>query len=138
MDGTADVGSSVSYARGDHVHPTDTSRFAAAGGVIGGSVTIGVSGTNNALTIIPGAAPANTVQFNVSGTGYCSFPSIGLIVAAGLGLNFGAGGANIRSGAGAATGTQPKGSIWMRNDGTVGATMYVSQGGGTWNAIAGV
>lgn len=26
MDGTADVGSETSYARGDHVHPTDTSR----------------------------------------------------------------------------------------------------------------
>lgn len=30
MDGTAAPGSSASYARGDHVHPTDTSRAAAA------------------------------------------------------------------------------------------------------------
>lgn len=35
MDGTADAGSEDSYARGDHVHPTDTSRQAAL-----------VSGTN--------------------------------------------------------------------------------------------
>lgn len=30
MDGTADPGSSANYARGNHVHPTDTSRAAAA------------------------------------------------------------------------------------------------------------
>lgn len=30
MDGTASAGSSTKYARGDHVHPTDTSRAAAA------------------------------------------------------------------------------------------------------------
>lgn len=42
------------------------------------------------------------------------------------------------TGAGAASGTQPKGSIWLRTDGGVGSTLYVSQGGGTWNAIAGV
>lgn len=47
-------------------------------------------------------------------------------------------GPNIRGGAGAATGTQPRGSIWIRSDGAVGTTIYVSQGGGTWNAIAGV
>lgn len=29
MDGTASAGSSAKYARGDHVHPTDTSRAAA-------------------------------------------------------------------------------------------------------------
>ena len=46
--------------------------------------------------------------------------------------------ATIRSGTGAASGTQPKGSLWMRTDGAVGSTLYVSQGGGTWNAVAGV
>lgn len=30
MDGTASAGSSANYARGDHVHPTDTSRAAAS------------------------------------------------------------------------------------------------------------
>lgn len=49
-----------------------------------------------------------------------------------------AGGITFRSGTGAASGTQPKGSVWMRTDGGVGTTMYVSQGGGTWNAVAGV
>lgn len=47
-------------------------------------------------------------------------------------------GPTILSGTGAATGTQPKGSIFMRTDGAAGSTLYVSQGGGTWNAIAGV
>jgi hypothetical protein len=47
-------------------------------------------------------------------------------------------GPTIRSGTGAATGTQPKGSVWMRTDGAAGSTLYVSQGGGTWNAVAGV
>lgn len=47
-------------------------------------------------------------------------------------------GPTICSGTGAATGTQPKGSIWMRTDGAVGSTLYVSQGGGTWTAVAGV
>lgn len=30
MDGTANAGSAAAYARGDHVHPTDTSRYAAS------------------------------------------------------------------------------------------------------------
>ena len=47
-------------------------------------------------------------------------------------------GPNIRAGTGAASGAQPKGSIWMRTDGAAGSTMYVSQGGGIWNAVAGV
>ncbi len=47
-------------------------------------------------------------------------------------------GPTIRSGTGAATGTQPKGSVWLRTDGAVGTTLYVSQGDGTWNAVAGV
>jgi len=42
----------------------------------------------------------------------------------------------IRSGTGAATGTQPSGSLWLRSDGTAGARIYVSQGGGTWVPIA--
>jgi hypothetical protein len=47
-------------------------------------------------------------------------------------------GPTIRAGTGAATGTQPKGSIWLRTDGAAGSTLYVTQGGGTWAAVAGV
>jgi hypothetical protein len=46
-------------------------------------------------------------------------------------------GPNLRSGAGAATGIQPSGSIWIRTDGAVGARIYVSDGN-VWNSIAGV
>lgn len=58
--------------------------------------------------------------------------------APGAGIVMGALGATIRSGSGAATGTQPNGSLWIRNDGTTGARLYVSAGGGTWAAVAGV
>ncbi|MFA9204833.1 MAG: beta strand repeat-containing protein [Bacteroidia bacterium] len=49
-----------------------------------------------------------------------------------------ASGPTITSGSGAASGTQPKGSIYMRTGGGVGSTIYASQGGGTWNPIPGV
>ena len=55
MDGTVAIGTSLRFARQDHVHPTDTSRFAVTGGTITGSVNItgdlGVSGQ----TILSGA-----------------------------------------------------------------------------------
>lgn len=41
-------------------------------------------------------------------------------------------------GTGVPSGTKPKGSVFSRTDGGVGSTLYVSQGGGTWNAVAGV
>ena len=53
-------------------------------------------------------------------------------------ITLNAAGPTIRAGAGAATGTQPKGSLWMRTDGAAGSTLYVSQGAGTWAAVAGV
>lgn len=53
-------------------------------------------------------------------------------------LTVNAAGPTVRSGTGAASGTQPRGSQWLRTDGGVGSTLYVSQGGGTWNAVAGV
>jgi len=42
------------------------------------------------------------------------------------------------SGTGAPSGTQPLGSLYSRTDGTVGATLYVSRGAGTWNPVAAV
>jgi len=73
---------------------------------------------------------------------YNLWNSNGMVVMTGFNpaqLTIGASGApTIRSGAGAATGTQPKGSLFMRTDGAVGSTLYVSQGAGVWNAVAGV
>ncbi len=42
------------------------------------------------------------------------------------------------AGNGAPTATVARGSIFSRLDGGVGTTLYVSQGGGTWNPVAGV
>jgi hypothetical protein len=44
----------------------------------------------------------------------------------------------ITFGSGAPASTQPKGSVYLRTGGGVGSTLYVSQGGGTWNPVAGV
>jgi len=50
MNGVANVGTSTLYARQDHVHPSDTSRFATTGGTISGPTTItgatAITGTN--------------------------------------------------------------------------------------------
>ena len=40
MDGTAAVGTSVKYAREDHVHPSDTSRLAKSGDTMTGAITL--------------------------------------------------------------------------------------------------
>jgi hypothetical protein len=47
-------------------------------------------------------------------------------------------GPTITSGTGVPGSTTPKGSIFLRTDGGVGTTLYVSQGSGTWNAVSGV
>ena len=41
-------------------------------------------------------------------------------------------------GSAAPTSTQPIGSLYSRDGGAVGATLYVSRGAGVWNAVAGV
>jgi hypothetical protein len=53
-------------------------------------------------------------------------------------LTVGTSGPTIRAGTGATPGTQPAGSLWLRTDGATGSRLYVSAGGGTWNAVAGV
>ena len=52
MDGTASAGSSNDYARGDHVHPTDTSR--AATSHAHGDITSGGDITASSATVAPG------------------------------------------------------------------------------------
>jgi hypothetical protein len=46
MDGTAAVGTSLLYARQDHVHPSDTSRLALAGGTMTGALNMGAHQIN--------------------------------------------------------------------------------------------
>jgi hypothetical protein len=82
VDGTGAAGSSTSYARADHVHPTDTSRLATAGGTITGALAISDNaagsfsvGTANDLYIdstsnhylLLGTATAKTNVLNASG-----------------------------------------------------------------------
>ena len=53
-------------------------------------------------------------------------------------LTVSASGPTMTTGAGVPAATRPRGSIYLRTGGGVGSTLYVSQGGGTWNAVAGV
>ena len=73
MDGTGAAGSSSAFAKGDHVHPTDTSRQAkiTASGILkgdgNGGVSAATSGTDYAL---PSSVPtASTATPQMDGTG---------------------------------------------------------------------
>lgn len=58
MDGTASAGSSLLYSRGDHVHPSDTSRVAKTGDVMTGILTV----KSNSMTGAAGVS-GNGVRF---------------------------------------------------------------------------
>ena len=98
----------------------------------GGTGTLSFTAINDAIS-------AETAWLTVSRTGYVpqvitlTAPTITL---AGATVISAAGGPTIRAGTGAATGTQPNGSLWLRTDGTTGARLYVSAGAGTWAAVA--
>jgi predicted MPP superfamily phosphohydrolase len=47
-------------------------------------------------------------------------------------------GPTITSGAAVPASTQPVSSLYLRTGGAAGARLYVSAGGGTWTAVAGV
>ena len=57
MDSAAVAGSSALFARGDHVHPSDTSRLPLTGGNITGNLA--VSGTSKAADLIAAQTPGN-------------------------------------------------------------------------------
>lgn len=104
-----------------------------------GIALYGGSGSGYGINVTGGeinyAVPASSTHaFIVNGTQAAS-----ITASSATGITVGAAGApNIRAGAGAATGTQPSGSIWMRTDGSAGARLYVTSGGGTWVAVASV
>lgn len=50
----------------------------------------------------------------------------------------GSGGPTWTTGTTVPSSNQPRGSIYSRTGGALGTTLYVSQGGGTWNPVAGV
>ena len=81
MDGTAAAGTSTAYAKGDHVHPTDTSRQAkiTASGILkgdgNGGVTAATAGTDYATAAsVPSASTATPLMDGTgsygSGTAY--------------------------------------------------------------------
>lgn len=74
MDGTAAVGSETAYAKGDHVHPTDTSRAPLASPTFTGTpkaptATAGNSSTQIATTAFVGTAIANAIS-GIQGISY--------------------------------------------------------------------
>jgi hypothetical protein len=86
MDGTATIGALTTYARPDHVHPTDTSRAPTASPTFTGAVTI-PGGTINSTSV--GATTASTGAFTtlsatgaVSGAGFTTLLSPYALIAA--------------------------------------------------------
>jgi len=77
MDGTAAVGTSLLYARADHVHPTDTSRMAVAGGqtITGGfNFTPANLGTISSGTLTPNPLTANYQYYTNNGAHTIAVP----------------------------------------------------------------
>lgn len=114
-----------------------------------------LSATNVAATdaaVSNGLTVGNAISVTKGGV---AVTAGGVTVTAG-GLIVGAGGANVTGGLtadviavgsatvtwtdgnGAPVAAATRGSLYSRRDGGVGTTLYVSQGGGTWNPVAGV
>ena len=100
-------------------------------------------GTLTAFAGSPAYAAANGVDFSSVTFSTSAFKSTGFTVDGSGNTTvasaiLGAGGPEIITGSGVPASTKPKGSLYLRTGGAVGSTLYVSQGGGTWNAVAGV
>lgn len=76
MDGTAAVGTSVSYARQDHVHPTDTSRAAASHEHSASDVTSGTLGVARGGTGASSFTANSVVMSNTTTTGALTTRSV--------------------------------------------------------------
>lgn len=73
MDGVATIGSGTTWARADHIHPTDTSRYAA-------SNPSGYQTAAQVAAVIPGTSYADNGGFAINQRGYVS----GTALAAGI------------------------------------------------------
>ena len=71
MNGTAAPGASALYSRGDHVHPSDTTRAALTGAIFTGGVTANGLASNAQLTVATNATITGAATFNgaVTATG---------------------------------------------------------------------
>lgn len=91
MNGVAAVGTGTTYARNDHVHPSDTSRLSTAGGNISGN--LGVSGSFSANSIATngfstaGTVSAGAVNASSSISSSGSISANGAISGASLGVS---------------------------------------------------
>ena len=130
--GYTGTGGRVDFARG-----SDGGYFCYVGMLSAASNAVGIVSTLGSPVVVVGAQSASgTVSLQTNGVERLGVTDTAINCAQPLVI--GASGPTIRSGTGAASGTQPKGSIWLRTDGAAGSTMYVSQGAGTWNAVASV
>lgn len=65
MNGTAAVGTGTTFARADHVHASDTSRLALAGGTLAGGVSFSGAAASNVDLTQHINLSAGTYGFNV-------------------------------------------------------------------------
>jgi hypothetical protein len=84
---------------------------------------------NNTWELAPTTAGTNLILSTAGGTLTVSAP-VTVVTSLGVVTN------TITSGAGAPSSTQPNGSLYLRTDGGASTRLYVSEGGGTWSAIA--
>jgi hypothetical protein len=78
INGTAAVGTSLRYARQDHVHPTDTTRAPLASPTFTGTVTIPAGASISGYAPLASPSFTGTVNFagdvNLNSTGYLDLP----------------------------------------------------------------
>lgn len=105
--------------------------------LIGTSNTIDTPASNT--TNYMGLGTSNGVVWSATG---CGTPSTSITTVAGASVLTGAvtigasGAPTLTSGSGAPGSTQPNGSLYLRTDGSVSTRLYISEGGGTWAAVA--
>jgi hypothetical protein len=124
----------------------------------GATIAAGISGSGSLTLNSPAAAPGYVAFFDATGArvGYIGYSDgvshlqldtegsyLGYVVTGTLSVQGafavgGVAGPTWTTGSAAPASTQPVGSLYSRVGGAVGATLYVSRGGGTWAAVAGV
>ena len=82
IDGTATVGTSLKYARADHVHPTDTSRAALNSPAFTGTPSLPTGTTAVTQTVGNNTTAVATTAFVLANAGSTSFASTAQVVSA--------------------------------------------------------